>query len=56
VTDVKMRTFIAPGQTVELRVELTRQSAMTFTASLAARIDGKTAATGRVEIAAGDRS
>lgn len=56
VTDVKMRTFIAPGQTVELRVELTSRSAMTFTASLAARIDGKTAATGRVEIAAGDGS
>jgi 3-hydroxymyristoyl/3-hydroxydecanoyl-(acyl carrier protein) dehydratase len=56
VTDVKMRTFIAPGQTVELRVELTAQSAMAFTASLAARIDGKTAATGRVEIAAGDGS
>ena len=56
VTDVKMRTFIPPGQTVELRVELKPQSATTFSASLAARIDGKTAATGRVEIAAGDGS
>ena len=56
VTDVKMRAFIAPGQTVELRVELKPQGTIAFGASLAARIDGKTAATGRAEISAGDRS
>jgi hypothetical protein len=51
-----MRTFIAPGQTVELRVELKPQGETTFGASLAARIDGKTAATGRAEISAGGGS
>jgi len=56
VTDVKMRTFIAPGQRVELRVELKPQGEATFGASLAARIDGKTAATGRAEISAGGGS
>jgi 3-hydroxymyristoyl/3-hydroxydecanoyl-(acyl carrier protein) dehydratase len=53
VTDVKMRAFIAPGQDVEIKVELQPQSATTFTASLAARVGGKTVATGRVEIAPG---
>jgi 3-hydroxyacyl-[acyl-carrier-protein] dehydratase len=56
VTDVKMRTFIAPGQTVELRVELKPQGETTFAASQAARFDGKTAATGRAEISAGGGS
>jgi translation elongation factor EF-Tu-like GTPase len=54
VTDVKMRAFIAPGQNVEIRVELQPQSATTLTASLAARVGGKTVATGRVEIASGE--
>ena len=51
VTDVKMRSFIAPGQAVEIRVELQPQDATTFTAALAARVGGKQVATARVAIA-----
>lgn len=53
VTDVKMRSFIAPGQAVEIRVGLEALDGGRFSASLGARIDGKTVATGRAEIAAG---
>ena len=53
VTDVKMRSFILPGQTVELRIELQPERAGAVTASLAARIEGKTVSTARVEIAPG---
>ena len=53
VSDVKMRAFIAPGQNVEIKVALQPQSATTLIASLAARVGGKTVATGRVEIASG---
>jgi 3-hydroxymyristoyl/3-hydroxydecanoyl-(acyl carrier protein) dehydratase len=55
VSDVKMRAFIAPGQAVELRVELQPQAAGGFGASLAARVDGKPIATGRLTIATGER-
>ena len=51
VTDVKMRSFIAPGQAVEIRVELQPQDATTFTAALVARVGGKQVAIGRVTIA-----
>ena len=51
VTDVKMRSFIAPGQAVEIRVQLQPQDATTFTAALAARVGGKQVATARVAIA-----
>ena len=53
VTDVKIRAFIAPAQSVDIRVDLQPQGATAFTAALAARVDGKTVATGRVEIASG---
>jgi 3-hydroxymyristoyl/3-hydroxydecanoyl-(acyl carrier protein) dehydratase len=53
VSDVKMRAFVAPGQTVEIRVDLQPQESGGFAAKLAARVDGKTVATGRAEIAAG---
>jgi 3-hydroxyacyl-[acyl-carrier-protein] dehydratase len=49
VSDVKLRAFIAPGQAVELKVELQRQGDG-FGASLVARVDGKTVATGRAAI------
>ena len=51
VTDVKMRSFIAPGETVEIRVELLPPTGTTMTAGLGARVNGKPVATGRVEIA-----
>jgi 3-hydroxyacyl-[acyl-carrier-protein] dehydratase len=54
VTDVKMRAFIAPGENVEIKVELRPQRATTLTANLAARVGGKTVATGRLEIAPGE--
>jgi 3-hydroxymyristoyl/3-hydroxydecanoyl-(acyl carrier protein) dehydratase len=53
VTDVKIRAFIAPAQSVDIRVDLQPQGATAFTAALAARVDGKTVATGRAEIASG---
>jgi 3-hydroxyacyl-[acyl-carrier-protein] dehydratase len=56
VTDVKMRAFIAPGQPVELKVELQPQDDGGFGASLAARVDGKTVATGRAALAVGGRA
>jgi 3-hydroxymyristoyl/3-hydroxydecanoyl-(acyl carrier protein) dehydratase len=46
-----MRSFIGPGQVVEIRVDLQRQDATTFTVALAARVGGKQVATGRVAIA-----
>jgi 3-hydroxyacyl-[acyl-carrier-protein] dehydratase len=56
VTDVKMRAFIAPGQPVEIKVELQPLDAGGFGASLAARAEGKTVATGRAVIAVGGRA
>jgi 3-hydroxymyristoyl/3-hydroxydecanoyl-(acyl carrier protein) dehydratase len=52
VNDVKMRAFIAPGEAVELKVELERQGDG-FGARLAARVGGKTVATGRAAIEPG---
>lgn len=50
VTDVKLRSFIAPGQMIEIRVELQPRDAATSIASLTACIGGKAVATGRLEI------
>ena len=50
VTDVKMRSFIAPGQVVEIQIGLQPRDATTSIASLTARVGGKPVATGRLEI------
>ena len=52
VTDMKMRSFIGPGQAVGIRIELQPQGEAGFDARLAARVDGKAVATARVEIVA----
>lgn len=52
LSDVKMRSFIPPGQLVELRIELVSATAEGATVSLAARANGKPVATGRAEIVA----
>ena len=54
VTDVKIRSFIAPGQVVALEVAMLGSANGTVTASLGARVGGKSAATARIEMAAGD--
>jgi len=53
VTDVKIRSFIAPGQVVALEVAMLGSANGTVTASLGARLGGKPAATARIEMAAG---
>jgi len=50
VLDVKVRSFIAPGQSLELVAE--RVAAAGWNAKLSARANGKPVATARVEIAA----
>ena len=55
VTDVKMRTFIKPGQDVEIRIERQPRDAKTSIAILTARVEGKPVATGRVEMTSGAR-
>lgn len=50
VTDVKMRSFIAPGQVVEIQIGLQPRDATTSIASLTARVGGKPVATARLEI------
>lgn len=50
VTDVKMRSFIAPGQVVEIQIGLQPLDEATSIASLTARVGGKPVATGRLEI------
>ena len=50
MTDVKMRSFITPGQAVEIRIERQPRDSTTSIAILMARIDGKSVATGRVEM------
>jgi 3-hydroxymyristoyl/3-hydroxydecanoyl-(acyl carrier protein) dehydratase len=52
LSDVKMRSFIPPGQVVELRIELVSATADGATINLVARANGKPVATGRAEIAA----
>jgi 3-hydroxymyristoyl/3-hydroxydecanoyl-(acyl carrier protein) dehydratase len=51
VSNVKIRSFILPGQDVELRTELTSGADELMTVALAARVDGKPVATGRMAIA-----
>jgi len=50
VTDVKIRSFILPGQAVELEAELSRVGDVAE-AALTARSNGKQIATGRLELA-----
>jgi 3-hydroxymyristoyl/3-hydroxydecanoyl-(acyl carrier protein) dehydratase len=51
VTDVKIRSFTSPGQTLELLVDLQSATAEAAQLKLAARADGKGVATARIEIA-----
>lgn len=52
MTHVKMRSFIPPGATLEIDAELAPEAGDTATLRLSARMDGKTAATARLEVAA----
>lgn len=49
VTDVKMRTFIPPGATVELEIETSAQTPVAAECALAARIRGKLAGSARAQ-------
>jgi 3-hydroxymyristoyl/3-hydroxydecanoyl-(acyl carrier protein) dehydratase len=51
VTNVKVRAFTLPGQTVELVVDLAAPVDGVAKAALGARIDGKSVATARLELA-----
>jgi 3-hydroxymyristoyl/3-hydroxydecanoyl-(acyl carrier protein) dehydratase len=51
VADVKIRSFTAPGQTLELQVDLLSVTAESAQLKLAARAEGKGIATARIEIA-----
>ena len=51
VTDVKMRSFILPGQTVEIETAMRSATDGTADLTLAAMVGGQRVATGRVEIA-----
>jgi len=53
MTHVKMRSFIPPGAALEIEAELAPAAADAATIRLAARMDGKTAATARLEVTAG---
>ncbi len=53
MTHVKMRSFIAPGQTVELAVELAGAEGVARTFRLSAVSDGRLVATARLDVAAG---
>jgi 3-hydroxymyristoyl/3-hydroxydecanoyl-(acyl carrier protein) dehydratase len=50
IADVKMRSFILPGQRVEIETTLGSATDWAAELTLAARVDGKRVATGRVEI------
>ncbi len=52
MTHVKMRSFIPPGAELDIDAELAPSGAESATIRLAARMDGKTAATARLEVAA----
>ena len=54
VTNVKMRSFILPGQNVDIAIELAPVENGIAKASLAARTDERVVATARLEIAATD--
>ena len=53
MTNVKMRSFIAPGQQVELGAELTTANGGAGTARLTASVAGRSVATARLDVAAG---
>ena len=52
MTHVKMRAFIPPGASVDIDAELAPSGPASATIRLAARMDGKTAATARLEVVA----
>lgn len=52
MTHVKMRAFMPPGATLEMDAQLSPTGPDTATIKLAARLDGKTAATARLEVVA----
>ncbi|HVN35097.1 MAG TPA: hypothetical protein VMU96_07575 [Casimicrobiaceae bacterium] len=52
MTHVKMRAFMPPGSTLEMDAALSPTGPDTATIKLAARLDGKTAATARLDVAA----
>jgi 3-hydroxymyristoyl/3-hydroxydecanoyl-(acyl carrier protein) dehydratase len=52
MTHVKMRSFIPPGAVLEIDAELAPHGAESATIRLAARMNGKTAATARLEVVA----
>jgi 3-hydroxymyristoyl/3-hydroxydecanoyl-(acyl carrier protein) dehydratase len=54
MTHVKMRSFIAPGQAVELGAELAAAAGDAGTIRLSATVDGRVVATARLDVAAGD--
>ncbi len=54
VADLKLRSFILPGQAVETTAEVAAESSHTVVVALTARADGKRVATARVEVAAED--
>lgn len=52
VTNVKMRAFILPGQVVEIRTEIQSATSDAATVAVAARVNGKSVSTGRVQVVA----
>jgi 3-hydroxymyristoyl/3-hydroxydecanoyl-(acyl carrier protein) dehydratase len=54
MTHVKMRSFIAPGQAVELGAELAASAGDAGTLRLSATVDGRVVATARLDVGAGD--
>jgi hypothetical protein len=52
VTDVKMRSFILPGHAVEIETGMRSATDEAAELTLAATVDGKRVATGRMEIVA----
>ena len=56
MTNVKVRSFIVPGQDVEIATELVSAHGASGTARLTAAIDGRSVATARLEIAARNNS
>ena len=52
MTNVKMRSFILPGQTVEIAAEMAPSQDDTLTTLLSASVEGRKVATARLEIKA----
>jgi 3-hydroxymyristoyl/3-hydroxydecanoyl-(acyl carrier protein) dehydratase len=52
MTHVKMRSFIPPGAVLEIDAKLAPHGSDSATIRLAARMNGKTAATARLEVVA----